>query len=545
MDQAPPDTDVLILGGGLAGLTLALQLRRQDPALRITILERRSHPVAEATHKVGESTVEIGARYFSSVLGLREHLDEQQIRKFGFRFFFSDGRSDVDACTELGVRSLLPTPSWQIDRGRFENFLGDRVRGLGIEFRDGTVVRTINVGEGESPHEVSFAADGGEHTLSARWLVDASGRVGLLKRKLGLAESNDHDTNAVWWRVDGIVDPAEWSEDADWLQRCDPPERWRSTNHMCGPGYWLWLIPLASGAHSVGIVCDAKMHPLETMNTHAKAMQWLRRHQPRVAASLDSGEHAVKDFLFLRHFSHGCKQLFSSDRWAITGDAGLFLDPFYSPGSDYIAIANTFICDLVARDRAGGPVSPWAGIYQQLYRSFYDSMLPIYQGQYALFGDARVMPVKVIWDYTYYWALLAPLFFSGRITDLGTFHRLRKPLLAARALNEAMQPMLREWGERNAATGLAEKEARLLDQASIDWFHALNRALSDELDDATFDARMHANVERMRWLAGEILQRARNDHADIGAHGLEALTDSESDSGTPVSLEPHWYAATA
>ena len=155
------------------------------------------------------------------------------------------------------------------------------------------------------------------------------------------------------------------------------------------------------------------------------------------------------------------------------------------------------------------------------------------------------MPVKVIWDYTYYWALLAPLFFSGRITDLGTFHRLRKPLLAARALNEAMQPMLREWGERTAATGLAEKEARLLDQASIDWFHALNRALSDELDDATFDARMQANVERMRWLAGEILQRARNDHADIGAHGLEALTDSESDSGTPVSLEPHWYAATA
>ncbi len=36
-----------------------------------------------------------------------------------------------------------------------------------------------------------------------------------------------------------------------------------STNHLCGPGYWAWLIPLGSGAHSVGIVCDAKMHPLE------------------------------------------------------------------------------------------------------------------------------------------------------------------------------------------------------------------------------------------------------------------------------------------
>lgn len=543
MDQASSDTDVLILGGGLAGLTLALQLRQRDPGLRITILERRAHPVAEAAHKVGESTVEIGAHYFAGVLGLREHLDAEQIRKFGFRFFFSDGRHDVDSCTEIGVSRLLPTPSWQIDRGRFENFLGERVRALGIDFRDAAAVRAITMGEDGAAHAVGFSHDGGEHAISARWLVDASGRVGLLKRKLGLAESNDHDVNAVWWRVEGIVDPAGWSEDADWLQRCDPPDRWRSTNHMCGPGYWFWLIPLSSGAHSVGIVCDAKTHPLDTMNTHAKAMEWLRRHQPRVAATLDSGDHAVKDFLFLRHFSHGCRQVFSRDRWAITGEAGLFLDPFYSPGSDFIAISNTYICDLVARDRAGGPVTPWAEIYQQLYRSFYDSMLPIYQDQYALFGDARVMPVKVIWDYTYYWALLAPLFFSGRITDLSTFNRLRKPLQAGRALNEAMQPLLRAWGERNTAAGRDEGQARALDQFRIDWFRELNRGLGDKLDDAAFDARIHANVERMRWLAGEIMQRARSEHADLDTRALAALVGDTG--GAPGSLEPHWYAAVA
>src|SRR3546814_16874169 len=53
------DTDVTILGGGLAGLTLAIQLRRQDPALRVTVVERNAHPVREAAFKVGESTVEI------------------------------------------------------------------------------------------------------------------------------------------------------------------------------------------------------------------------------------------------------------------------------------------------------------------------------------------------------------------------------------------------------------------------------------------------------------------------------------------------------
>ena len=46
---------------------------------------------------------------------------------------------------------------------------------------------------------------------------------------------------------------------------------------MVGAGYWVWLIPLASGSHSVGIVADADIHPLETMNTFAKAMDWLER----------------------------------------------------------------------------------------------------------------------------------------------------------------------------------------------------------------------------------------------------------------------------
>lgn len=389
--------DVVITGGGLAGLSLALQLRQRDPALEITVLERRAHPVREAAFKVGESTVEIGAHYFAEVLGLREHLETEQIRKFGFRFFFSDKREDIDRCTELGVSQILPTPSWQIDRGRFENFLGERARAQGITFVNSCSVKGVDLSDDQADHAVRYERAGEAGTLSARWVVDASGRAGLLKRKLGLAQDNAHDANAVWWRVEGLIDPNGWSQDSSWLQRCTPPDRWRSTNHMCGPGYWFWLIPLSSGAHSLGIVCDASMHPLDTMNTHDKAMTWLRTHQPQVAATLDKADYRLQDFLFLRNFSYGCKQVFSPQRWALTGEAGLFLDPFYSPGSDFIAISNTYICELIGRDRAGRSLSPYVELYQQLYFSFYENTLTLYQDQYALFGDAQVMPVKVIW----------------------------------------------------------------------------------------------------------------------------------------------------
>ena len=100
-------TDVAILGGGLAGLTLSLQLRQRFPDLGVVVLERRRHPVPEAAHKVGESSVEIAANYFDTVLGLKNHLVGEQLKKFGFRFFFSEGRRDIDAVLELGASRYL------------------------------------------------------------------------------------------------------------------------------------------------------------------------------------------------------------------------------------------------------------------------------------------------------------------------------------------------------------------------------------------------------------------------------------------------------
>jgi len=152
------------------------------------------------------------------------------------------------------------------------------------------------------------------------------------------------------------------------------------------------------------------------------------------------------------------------------------------------------------------------------------------------------MPVKIIWDYTFYWALLAPMFFAGRIADIGMFGRLREQFERGSALNTAMQALLREWGERNAGRALP-LDSRVLDQYRIDWFHELNRALADQLNDDAFAARITSNVERMGWLGAEILQRARAEHAEIGDHGLDAL--AVGDASPLPSLSASWYASAA
>jgi len=519
---SPTSADVLIMGGGLAGLTLAIQLRQRWPSLDIVVLERLRHPVAEAAHKVGESSVEIGAHYFEHVLGLGEHLRRQQLKKFGFRFFFCEGTEQIDRVLELGASRYLATPAWQLDRGIFENFLGQHAHALGVRFIDGASVLRIALAEEAAPsakHEVVYDRDGREQAIAARWLIDASGRAGLLKRKLDLAEPNDHDANAVWFRIGARIDVNEWSQDREWLGRCDPPSRWLSTNHLCGAGYWAWLIPLASGSHSVGIVADAKLHPLKTMNSFERALEWFHAHQPRLARDLESKRHLLQDFVAMRRFSYGCKRVFSGNRWAITGEAGVFLDPFYSPGNDFIAIANTYITELIAKDAAGEPIAAHARVYEQFYFSFYRSTLTLYTDQYALFGDPHVMSVKVIWDYTYYWGVLCQLYFQNRLTDLPALARLREELTLTLELNAAMQKLMREWSrvseKRNAAT--------LLDQAKLEWFAELNRGLGDQLDDAGFKARLRQTTSQLKSLAAETVLMALADHPHLDTAAVRAL----------------------
>jgi flavin-dependent dehydrogenase len=525
--------DVAILGGGLAGLTLALQLKQRMPELDVLVLERRTHPMPEAAHKVGESSVEIQAHHLANVLGLKDYLQQRQLKKFGFRFFWSDGAPDLTQVTELGASTFLPTQSYQLDRGILENDLAGMVQALGVHHRDGALVRDFTLGAKGARHLVRYERDGQAHEATADWLVDASGRAGLLKRRLDLAQPNDHAAHAVWFRIDRRVDVADWTEDAAWLARCNPPNRWLSTNHLVGAGYWVWLIPLASGSHSVGIVADPALHPLESMNSFDQAMDWLRVHQPQLHADLDAKRDGLQDFAFFKRFSYGCKKVWSgSDRWALTGEAGLFLDPFYSPGGDFIAIANSFVTEMVAQDRAKAPVGMLAPMYERIYFSLYEAMLPIYVGQYPLFASATVMPLKVLWDYTFYWGVMCQLFFQNKLVDVQTMARLQTDLAWSHRINVAVQDFLRAWG----AVDDGARPPRMLDQASLAWFAEMNRGLADRLDAAAFAARLEANLQLLHQLAAQLIDRALAAHPQLPVQALRAVMAERPAAAADIDL---------
>src|SRR5690606_5580774 len=77
-------------------------------------------------------------------------------------------------------------------------------------------------------------------------------------------------------------------------------------------------------------------------------MAFLREHEPQLAALVAGYE--VEDFLCLKGYSHNVSRCWSPDRWALVGEAGAFVDPLYSPGTDFIAAANKYTVEMIRTD---------------------------------------------------------------------------------------------------------------------------------------------------------------------------------------------------
>ena len=506
--------DVCILGGGFAGLTLARQLRRRMPSLDIVVIEHRRFPVREAAHKVGESTVEVAAHYLADELGLADHLKRDQLRKFGLRLFCRGERPvrrDLAEYDEIGPSSPLPIPTYQLDRGRLENHLAEECRRDG-RLLDGTTVRALDLSPGRHRVRMRDAERGTEETLECRHLVDASGRRALLRSHFASARPARHDHHAVWFRVEGDLDVDAWSADADWRRRCNGRPRRLSTNHFMGPGYWLWLIPLASCATSVGLVFDPSIVPIADVRTRPRLLQWLAQEHPLVASAI--AERESIDHHVVEKYAIGNSQVFSDDGWATTGDASVFSDPLYSPGGDFVALSNGYVVSLIENENAG-----WATDYQRYFLAFFRNTISLYRGQYPGFGDRDLMVAKLLWDYAFYFGFSAKLYFSGRFTDVDFMRRHSRVFARATSLHVYMQRLFRRQAGASRRIG---GEGRFFDHHAVGLFHELQRDLQDG-DPADAGSRLTEIVDRLETVKTVVTKLLDDSAAGTAPPALDAL----------------------
>ncbi len=436
--------DVVICGGGLAGLTLARHLRQKTPELSIAVIEKTERPLPEAGFKVGESSVEGGSNYIGRILGLHDYLKKHHFLKNGLRFFPGSSELPLDQRSEMGPPCLPLLPAYQIDRGVFENHLRELVQDAGIDLLEGYGLRDFELMP-DSRHEIQIQKrDTNETTtLKCRWMVDATGRRFYIQSKLKLKNRWEHKLGACWFRINGRLDINDFVPKGEWHMQRDPNNmRYFSTNHLMGYGYWVWLIPLGSDHTSVGIVAAEELHPIKERSRYESTLQWLQKHEPVVAEHLQGKEPL--DFKCFKNCSYGSNQTFSYDRWACVGEAGVFLDPLYSYGLDFIALSNCITVELITRDFNNDLAQEDVDNFNNFYLTLANNLVQLFNGSYPIFDKPHVMMAKLYWDTGFYWGFFAPLSFFKIYENPELLLRMQG-MKNTLALNLRMQQLFKDW----------------------------------------------------------------------------------------------------
>ena len=250
--------DVVIMGGALSGAATATLLLRQNPGIRVLILEKST----KLSRRVGEATVEVSAYFMGRVLGLTQYLNESHLAKQGLRFWFTNGEVKTLAeASELGPLYQVRVPSYQLDRAAFDEEVLRRAGAAGAEIVRPAPVIDVQLQPGKE-QTVTFRNGDRTRTVRSRWIVDASGVAAILARKEGWWKNNaEHPTAAAWSRWKGVKDwdSRELAEKYPSWSRAVYATRNTATNHVIGDGWWSWWIPLKGGDVSVGVVFDQRL----------------------------------------------------------------------------------------------------------------------------------------------------------------------------------------------------------------------------------------------------------------------------------------------
>ena len=392
-----PDYDVVIIGGALAGAGMGMLLKRELPAAKVLIVERSD----AFSFKVGESTSEVGAAFLIRVLRLGSWLSREQISKNGLRFWFSrPENSCAGRCAELGPKLQVRLPAYQLDRSKLDTHVLGLAAGEGCEVVRPGVVRDLHL-EGQGKNRLTVSTAGGNRTVTAKWVIDASGRAATIARQRGTLQNvEEHPTSSMWCRFQNVGDLD--SQEMAVLHPEMPQRVWSqrstATNHLTGDGWWAWVIPLQGGEVSVGLTWDRRIFTPPAEGSIPDRLTAVLRSHPIGRYLMREAVAVEKDAHFYGTVAYRNTQVMG-DGWATVADASGFMDPLYSHGLDFLGNTVWAVHRIVCDALRGSDVRERIAAYELNYReSFQRWFSSLYQDKYQYIGDAELMNAAVLMD---------------------------------------------------------------------------------------------------------------------------------------------------
>ncbi|OWK34540.1 NAD(P)/FAD-dependent oxidoreductase [Fimbriiglobus ruber] len=338
MTQAANDADVIVIGGGPSGSTVATLIAQKG--YTVDLYERDHFP----RFHIGESLIPQTYWVLERLNMLDTMRNSHFIKKYSVQFVNQKGKLS-EPFYFVDHKPHESSQTWQVRRSEFDHLLLNNARKHGVRVHEG--VRALEVlFDGKRAVGARIQPENGpEREVKAKVVVDASGQSTMLLGRLGI---RDWDPvlrkGAVWTYWKGAYRDKGHDEGATIVLQTE------------GKKGWFWYIPLHDDIISVGVVAgydhlfqNRSSKDLETI--YFEEVARCPGLQPRIA-------NATRCDIFRaqKEYSYRSKQA-AGDGWAVVGDAFGFLDPLYSSGVLLALKSGQMAADAITDALAAGDTS--------------------------------------------------------------------------------------------------------------------------------------------------------------------------------------------
>jgi flavin-dependent dehydrogenase len=350
--------DVAIIGAGPAGSVAAALLRRQGHS--VCVIERQHFP----RFSIGESLLPQSMAYLEEAGMLRAVVEAGFQYKNGAHFVRGDVTSTYDFRDK---HSAGWGTTYQVERAVFDKILIDCAAGQGVDVRFGDQVVAMQTGDAPS---LDVRTEQGEaYRVHARFVLDASGFGRVLPRLLNLeAPSSMPPRSALFTHVRDSLAAGSTDRNKIWV-----------VTHPEHHDVWYWMIPLADGRSSVGVVAPSAF--LEMPESEREAtLRALIRAEPNLCRLIGDAPFLMPART-IGGYSANVERLHGPG-FALLGNAGEFLDPVFSSGVTIALRSAAMAAEVLGRQLRGETVD-WQADYDVPLRKGIDAFRAFVERWYS------------------------------------------------------------------------------------------------------------------------------------------------------------------
>lgn len=302
------ECDVLVIGGGPAGSTIATLLAKKG--WRVVVLEKETFP----RFHIGESLLPLNLPILED-LGVAEQVRDIGIVKYGAEFNSVDHDKPVTYYFAGAFNKQWPH-AYEVKRSQFDQILLNNCKTHKVVVREATKVVAVDFLEYQNIEVKAQNQDNNAECWKTRFVVDASGRETFMAKKFSIQNRNpDHSSAAIFAHFTGVerrLGKDEGNISVYWFEHG-----------------WFWVIPFQDEQVSVGAVCWP--YYLKSRNKPVDEFLWDTIAQCPLLLERMKNATIAAPATATGNYSYAADRMAGND-YLMIGDAYAFVDPVFSSG---------------------------------------------------------------------------------------------------------------------------------------------------------------------------------------------------------------------